>query len=112
MNGGGSWSNFFLNVFEQAVELASRSPDLNNIRQAMEQLTGQQWHVGPRESSSEDAASGVSRHSERNHAPSNANQCGDDTNDEEYNDAGQLNDTANISLPRIDNSVDDGDDPR
>ena len=111
MNGGGSWSNFFLNVFEQAVELASRPPDLNNIRQAMEQLTGQQWHVGPRESSSEDAASGVptnemSRHSERNHAPSN------DTNDEEYNDAGQLNDTANISLPRIDNSVDDGDDPR
>ena len=41
-------NNFALNLMEAIGSLAARDPDLDNFRQVVEQLTGEQWQRGPR----------------------------------------------------------------
>ncbi|EJK49533.1 hypothetical protein THAOC_31582, partial [Thalassiosira oceanica] len=53
MNNNGPASNFVLNTIESLAGLMTRSPDLENLRQILEQLTGEQWQRVSRDSDSD-----------------------------------------------------------
>ena len=67
MNGGPSFTNFAINAIERLAELSSRPPNLNNLQQALEHLTGEQWRFGQQHESADELSATVSRNDESNH---------------------------------------------
>ena len=53
MNNNGPMSNFVLNMFESLADLMTRSPDLENLRQMIEQLTGEECQRVSRDTDSD-----------------------------------------------------------
>ena len=53
MNNNGPMPNFVLNMIESLADLMTRSPDLENLRQIIEQLTGEEWQQVSRDTDSD-----------------------------------------------------------
>mmetsp|Transcript_13954 Transcript_13954/g.31763 ORF Transcript_13954/g.31763 Transcript_13954/m.31763 type:complete len:242 (-) Transcript_13954:684-1409(-) len=53
MNNNGPMPNFVLNMIESLADLMTRSPDLENLRQMIEQLTGEEWQRVSRDTDSD-----------------------------------------------------------
>ncbi|EJK52532.1 hypothetical protein THAOC_28180 [Thalassiosira oceanica] len=128
MNNNGPTSNFVLNVIESLAGLVTRSPDLENLRQILEQLTGEQWRRVSRDTDSDSDSNPrsspgvVSRRNESHGRSENRNARNQDSRPnrggllqnlghritEYFSPSGRQDSETNVSQNSEQNAVDDG----